>query len=288
MCGIRDQTDRKFPARPTLCGLSNRVETIFGELRATGRRGLMPFVCGGYPALSSTAAVLPALQRAGASIVEIGIPFSDPIADGPVIAAAMHDALRLGATPLEVFDQVASVREQVSIGLVAMCSVSIVQRMGGAAGFCKQAKAAGFDGVIVPDVPLEESGEIRSAAAEAGLTASLLVAPTSPRERVPAIARASTGFVYLLARTGITGEREEAPEVEGMVRMIREATDLPIACGFGISKAEHVRAVVRDGGADAAIMGSALVRRMGDAAAGGKDPIEGAERFVRELAAGLA
>jgi len=247
----------------------------------------MPFVCGGYPALSSTAAVLPALERAGASIVEIGIPFSDPIADGPVIAAAMHEALRLGATPLEVFDQVASVRGQVSIGLVAMCSVSIVQRMGGATGFCRQAKSAGFDGVIVPDVPLEESGEIRSAASGAGLTASLLVAPTTPRERVAAIAKASTGFVYLLARTGITGEREEPPEVSGMVRMIRETTDLPIACGFGVSTAEHVRAVVRDGGAEAAIVGSALVRRMGDAAAGGKDPIEGAERFVRELAAGL-
>jgi tryptophan synthase alpha chain len=245
----------------------------------------MPFVCGGYPALSTTAAVLPAMERAGATIVEVGIPFSDPIADGPVIAAAMHEALKLGATPLEVFDQVASVRGQLSIGLVAMCSVSIVQRMGGAAAFCKQAKAAGFDGLIVPDAPMEESGEIRTAAAAAGLTASLLVAPTTPRERVAKIARTCSGFVYLLARTGITGEREDAPEVAGMVKMIREVTDLPIACGFGISKAEHVRAVVRDGGADAAIVGSALVRRMGSPA--GKDPIAEAERFVRELAAGL-
>lgn len=251
----------------------------------------MPFICGGHPAnmppqdaVPITALLLPALERAGASIVEVGIPFSDPIADGPVIAAAMHEALRHGATPLAVFDQVASVRAELSIGLVAMCSISIVHRLGGAAGFCRQAAAAGFDGLIVPDIPLEESGEIREAAAGAGLRLSLLIAPTTPPARAAQIARASTGFVYLLARTGITGERQEAPQVAGLVRTIQDATDLPIACGFGISTPEHVRAVVREGGADAAIVGSALVRRMGQAG----DPIAEAERFIRELAGGLA
>jgi tryptophan synthase alpha chain len=245
----------------------------------------MPFVCAGYPAVGTTAAVLPALQRAGAAIVEIGIPFSDPIADGPVIAAAMHDALKGRITPMAVFDQVAQVRAQLSIGLVAMCSISIVSRMGGPAGFCKQAANAGFDGIIIPDVPLEESGPVTEAAAAAGLTASLMVAPTTPRERMGAIARASSGFVYLMARTGITGEQAEAPRVAGTVRALRQVTDLPIACGFGISRPEHIRAVVHEGGADAAIVGSALVRRMGEAAGAGKDPVAEAELLTRELAA---
>lgn len=264
--------------------MDNRIEAIFRDLRASAGRALMPFVCGGHPGPGATAAVLPALQEAGASIVEVGIPFSDPIADGPVIAAAMHEALKAGSTPLSVMDEVASVRARLTIGLVAMVSVSIVHRLGGPAGFSRQARAAGFDGLIVPDVPLEESAELRAAAAAEGLTLSLLVAPTTPPDRAAAITRACTGFVYMVARAGITGERAEAPDIGPRVAALREATPLPIACGFGISNAEHVRAVVAE--ADAAIVGSALVRRM--AAAGG---VEGAAaeagRFCRELAEGL-
>jgi tryptophan synthase alpha chain len=248
----------------------------------------MPFICGGYPARETTAAALLALEHAGASIVEIGIPFSDPIADGPVIAAAMHEALGTGATPLEVFNQVASVRDRLNIGLVAMCSVSIVQRMGGPDSFARNAKAAGFDGLIIPDVPLEEAGQIIAAGKATNLTVSLLVAPTTPPERAAEIARASTGFVYLLARTGITGERADAPDVTRLVAQIRRATDLPIACGFGISRPEHVAALIGPGGADAAIIGSAIVRRMGQARAEGKDPVGEAQTFVRHLATGLA
>lgn len=249
----------------------------------------MPFICGGYPTLDSTTAVLPALERAGASIVEIGIPFSDPIADGPVIAAAMHTALASGATPLEVFSQVAAARPHTDLGLVAMCSVSIIYRLGAGGDpspFCRRAAEAGFDGLIVPDVPLEESEPIRKAAAAAGLTCSLLVAPTTPPERAAAIARASTGFVYLLARSGITGERADAPEIGPIVATLRRSTDLPIACGFGISRPDHVAAVTRH--ADAAIVGTALVRRMGEAAAAGRDSVAEAEAFTRELEAGLA
>jgi tryptophan synthase alpha chain len=266
--------------------VAQRITAIFEDARRHRRRALMPYVCAGYPTLETPAAVLPALERAGASVVEIGIPFSDPIADGPVIAAAMHKALEGGATPLEVFDQVASVRSQVSLGLVAMCSVSIVHRMGGSDEFCGKAAAAGFDGLIVPDVPLEESAGIRQAAARAGLTCSLLIAPTTPPDRAKAIAAASTGFIYVLARTGLTGERAEAPEVGGMISLLRASTSLPIAVGFGISRADHVRAVVKH--ADAAIVGSALVRRMGQAAEGGSDPVAAAEAFTRELAVGLA
>ncbi len=252
----------------------------------------MPFICGGFPARDSTSELLPALERAGASIVEVGIPFSDPIADGPTIAAAMHNALSSGSTPLEVFDQIASVRGQVNIGIIAMCSISIAHRMGsggggGAGAFCKQAAAAGFDGLIIPDCPLEESAELRTAAASHGLTLSLLISPTSPPDRAVAIAQACSGFVYMLARTGITGESAAPPDISSRVRFLRSKTPLPIACGFGISTAEHVRAVVRDGGADAAIVGSALIRAQSEALKAGRDPLAAVDALVRSLAAGL-
>lgn len=263
----------------------NRIDQIFADLRGQTRRGLMPFVCGGFPGPGALTSVLPALQQAGASIIEVGFPFSDPIADGPVIAAAMHDALIAGATPRTVLDEVAAVRGRVGIGLVAMVSVSIVWRMGGPEGFIGQAAEAGFDGFIFPDATLEESAELRRAAAARGCTASLLIAPTTHPKRMQEIAKACTGFVYLLARTGITGERQEAPEIGRMVASLRQTTDLPIACGFGISSADHVRAVVRH--ADAAIVGSALVRRMRDALAAQRDPIVEAEVFTRDLARGL-
>lgn len=264
----------------------NRIDAIFQALRADGRRGLMPFVCGGYPAPGRLGDTLVALEGAGASIVEVGIPFSDPIADGPVIAAAMHEALMAGATPRGLFDEVRSARPGLGIGLVAMVSVSLVYRLEHGREFIRQAAEAGFDGLILPDVPLEESGAFLDLAREAGLTASLLVAPTTPPARVGEIARACSGFVYLLARTGITGERADAPEIEAQVKVLRGHTDLPIACGFGISTPAHVRAVVEH--ADAAIVGSALIRRMQEANAGGDDPVEAATSLVRSLSTGLS
>jgi tryptophan synthase alpha chain len=266
--------------------LPNRIDATFASLRAANRRALMPFIVGDHPAPAATPALLQSLDRAGAAVIEIGIPFSDPIADGPVIAAAMHRALAAGATPLKVFDQVASIRAQLRAGLVAMCSISIIWRMGGPAGFARQAAAAGFDGLIVPDVPLEEAGEILSAAKANSLTCSLLVAPSTTPARAAAIARACTGFVYLLARSGITGEQRDAPQVAAPVAALRAATDLPIACGFGISRPEHVAEVTRH--ADAAIVGSALVRRLEEAHAAGRDPAAEAENFIRDLSSGLA
>jgi tryptophan synthase alpha chain len=269
----------------------NRISSIFETLRASGRKGLMPFVCGGHGRPGLTAQVLPALDQAGASIIEVGIPFSDPIADGPVIASAMHQAIQPiaagggGATPMSVFDEVAASRASVKAGLVAMVSVSIVHRMGSFEGFSKHARNAGFDGMIIPDLPVDEAQEAISAAANHGLTLSLLIAPTTPADRVERIARSSTGFAYLLARAGITGERAEVPDISPLVAGIRRASPIPIACGFGISSAEHVRSITRH--ADAAIVGSVLVRRMHEAWQSEGDPVEVARGLVSELARGL-
>ncbi len=245
----------------------------------------MPFICGGFPRPGLTTDTLVALDAAGASVIEVGIPFSDPIADGPVIAAAMHRALKAGSTPASVFDEVRAARSRVNAGLVAMVSVSIVQRMGGPVGFIARAVDAGFDGFIFPDVPLEEAGALLEAAKAKDASASLLIAPSTSFARATEIAKASTGFVYLLARAGITGERQTIPDLGPRVRKLREITQLPIAVGFGVSTAEQVRAISRD--ADAAIVGSALVRRMTDASDGGRDPVAEAATFCRELVAGL-
>lgn len=275
----------------------NRVVRALGALRAEGRKGLMPFVCGGHPNLKTTRDVLPALARAGASVVEVGFPFSDPIADGRTISAAMHKALIAGVTPRGIFESVHEARESGKIddlGIVAMVSVSIVWKMG-IERFVSEAKDAGFDGFIFPDAPVEVSGELLGPVREAGLVASLLVAPTTPKERLSKIAEACSGFVYLLARMGITGERSIRagdvpkgwPTIPERVAALREHTDLPIACGFGISTPEDVRAIVSGGGADAAIVGSALVKRMDRAAGQGGDPVGAAETLIRSLRVGL-
>lgn len=280
--GVRAEQD--LPTEAVRAASGNRVDRVFAQLRAEGKRGLMPFVCGQHPAPGATGRVIEAVASGGASVIEVGIPFSDPIADGPVIAAAMHEALVAGSTPAGVFEAVAEVRERVECALVAMVSVSIVWRVG-AQAFIDQARGAGFDGFIFPDCPLDEGGELSKRAADAGMTCSLLIAPTTTPERAEKIAGASTGFVYLLARSGITGERADAPDVSGRVARVREWTDLPIACGFGISTAAHVRAVTQH--ADSAIVGSALVRRLSEAHAAGRDVAEEAGGFVRELAGGL-
>ncbi len=266
----------------------NRVEAAFARLRAEGRKGLMPFLCGGRPSLGAMGGMLAAAERGGASVVEIGFPFSDPIADGPVIAAAMHEALLAGVTPRGVLDAVAAARAGVGVGIVAMVSVSLAHRLG-VRDFVRDAKAAGFDGFIFPDAPLEEAERFAGPARDSGMTASLLVAPTTPMARVERVARACSGFVYVLARAGITGGAGgEWRGLSARIAEIRGVTDLPLACGFGVSTAEDVRAAVLEAGADAAIVGSALVRRVEEAARAGKDAAEATHRFVDSLRAGLA
>ena len=263
----------------------NRIDSIFNELRGQSRGALMPFVTAGYPNLDVTRRLLPKIEAAGAQICELGIPFSDPIADGPVIQASMTDALQAGTTPGGVFDVVKQLRAELSMGLVAMVSYSIVHRIGTEA-FVSRAADAGFDGFIFPDLPPEEALAIRNVVQDAGMTCSYLIAPTTPDDRAMELAKASSGFVYQVALTGITGERDRLPEgLIDRIKTLRGVTDLPIAVGFGVSNADHVQTITEV--ADAAIVGSALIRRMGDAVANDSDPAETAGSFVRELASGL-
>ncbi len=260
---------------------TNRILHTFADLRASGRKGLLPFVTAGYPSLEATEALLPRLAKAGGAVIEVGIPFSDPIADGPVIAESMHAALVAGCTPAKVFASVKRVRSATGAALVAMVSVSIVDRIGLVA-FTRDAAAAGFDGLIVPDIDLDDAPALRAACDAAGIACTLLVAPTSSQARIERIVAQCTGFVYALARVGITGERAGLPDVRAVVERIRAATKLPIAAGFGISTPEQVRAVVEH--ADGAIVGSALVRRMRDAISAGEDPVDAAVTLVSALA----
>ena len=246
----------------------------------------MPFLTAGDPDIQTTARLLPAIERAGGSIVELGIPFSDPIADGPVIQASMAYALDRQVAPRQVLDLVADARADLTLGLVAMVSYSIVHRLG-PESFIADASEAGVDGLIIPDLPPEESEAARGAAADAGLTCSFLVAPTTPMARARVLAKASTGFVYLVARAGLTGEQRSLPEdLPRHIEQIRSVTDLPIAVGFGISDADHVRQVVQV--ADAAIVGSAIMRRIAQHRQGNANGLVGhVEQFVGELAGGL-
>lgn len=265
----------------------SRIDDIFRDLRAGGRKGLIPYVCAGHPAGVTIVQTLRAVHQAGARIVEVGFPFSDPIADGPVIAAAMHEALGRGCSPRRVFEEIADARRDpalADLGLVGMVSVSIVWRLG-IEQVIASAIRSGLDGFIFPDLPADEDDDLVGRVRDAGLTASLLIAPTTPPARAQRIAHMSSGFVYLLARAGITGESTAPPEIADRVRMLRNVTDLPVACGFGISSAAHVRSVVTH--ADAAIVGTALVRSMDEAVKAGRDPASAAGTLVRELATGL-
>lgn len=260
----------------------NRIDSIFETHAAQGGKALMPFITAGDGGVDKLSQIIPALERGGASICEIGIPFSDPIADGPVIQASMTRALDAGIKVEQVFEQVAAIRSQTELGLVAMVSYSIVYRIGLDA-FVKQSAQAGFDGFIFPDLPLEESHAARDAAADAGLILSMLIAPTTPIDRAQQIAAASTGFAYVVSRRGITGESSSLPpDLPDRLAKLREVAEVPMAVGFGISTADQVRDVVSV--ADAAIVGSAMVRRLHEHP---DDPAGQAEAMTRELAAGL-
>ncbi len=242
----------------------------------------MPFVPAGYPNLEATAALLPAIEAGGASLIEIGIPFSDPIADGPTIQAAFTDALKKKLKVVDVFRTIAQTRGKISIPLVAMVSYSIVFRYG-LERFLADAKTSGFDGLILPDLPPPEAQLVCQTVRAAGLETILLVAPSSSPQRRKEIADLCSGFVYYLSVSGITGERDRLPaDLPGNVGELKRLTDRPVCVGFGIHKAEQVAELAKV--ADGAIVGSAIVSVMRQHLNEGPRAIAAAvEKYCREL-----
>lgn len=236
------------------------IDDRFRELRTTGKKAFIPFITAGDPSLEMTAQVLHVLSECGAAIGEVGIPYSDPIADGPVIQASYTRALNAGVKLKHIFDTVSGVAPQLHMPLASMVSYSIIQRIG-AEKFLAQAQQAGFAGAIVPDLLVEEATELRELCRARDFSLIHLVTPTTPAERMLRIAESSTGFLYFVSITGITGERSELPpDLIDKVGWLRERTELPICIGFGISKVEHVKLLAPV--ADGLIVGSALVRRL--------------------------
>ena len=236
------------------------ISDVFAPLRQRKQIALMPFIPAGYPDLATTEVALAAIEAAGGNLIEVGFPFSDPIADGPVVQESFTVALSKKLKIGDVFESIARVRERVSIPLVSMVSYSIVYRYG-IDRFVATAKQAGFDGLILPDLPPPEAQAICDRVRTGGLDTILLVAPTTTPQRRAEIARLSSGFIYYLSVSGITGERDQLPaNLEENVRQLKGLTDRPVCVGFGISKPAHV-AQLR-GVADGAFVGSALVKRM--------------------------
>jgi tryptophan synthase alpha chain len=246
----------------------NRIDALFSRLRSENRRALMPFVTAGDPDLATTAMLINELVSRGSHVLEVGIPYSDPIADGPVIAASYHRALQRGVKVSHIFQTLRTLRAEGSARfndtpMVSMVSYAIIHRIG-AERYLNDAATAGLDGLIVPDLPVEESQALMEKATLRNLKLIQLITPTTPRPRAVEIARSTTGFIYYVSVAGITGERKSLPsELVETVGWLRTQTDLPICIGFGISGPDQVRQLAPV--ADGLIIGSAIVRRLADA-----------------------
>ena len=235
-----------------------RIGRLFDRLRREQRKGFIGYLTAGDPSLDQTPGLVAALERGGVDLIELGVPFSDPIADGPVIQRAAERALRGGASLRKVLEAASEIRRGSEVPLLLFTYLNPVMRYGFEA-LARDAAAAGIDGVLLTDVSVEEAGAYVERMRWQGLDTVFLAAPTSTERRLRLIAKYSTGFVYLVSRTGVTGERDSvAGSVAPLVAAVRRVTDLPLAVGFGISKPEHVAAVGEL--ADAVVVGSAFVR----------------------------
>jgi len=259
----------------------NPVDALFARLRAEGRKAFMPFLTAGDPDLATTAALLSRVAAAGADLIELGFPFSDPIADGPVVQASYTRALDRGLKMADVFASLRDVTSAPQFGtpVAGMVSYSLIHRRGPEA-FVAASKAAGLSGLIVPDLVADEADEFAAVCRHADCKLILLVTPTTTPERAERIVRLCTGFVYCVSVVGITGERDRLPaELTQQLGRLRTMTDLPLCVGFGVSRPEHVRHLKEI--ADGVIVGSALVKKLEQ---GGPDAVV---ETVRELSAAL-
>jgi tryptophan synthase alpha chain len=262
----------------------SRLDETFRHLRARGERALVPYFTAGDPSLADTRRLVVEAARRGADVIELGVPFSDPLADGPVVQRAGARALAAGASVPRVLETVAALRAEVDVPLVLMTYYNPVLAFGLKA-FARTAVDAGGDGAIVVDMPPEESEPLASEAAAAGLDLVYMVAPTSTPPRVRLIGKTSRGFIYVVSLTGVTGERQELPaDMTAQVGAIRRVTAMPVCVGFGISTPAQVAAVGRV--ADGAIVGSAIVRLV-EARAGSASLVDDVGKFIAELKAPL-
>ncbi len=268
----------------TVRPVGSRLVEAFSGRAAGDLPGLIPYITAGYPHRSDTVPLLLAAERAGCLAAEVGLPFSDPLADGPTIQRTSQQALHNGMTVNLALDQVADARAQgLALPLALMTYVNPIMSYG-QDRFAHDAAAAGADALIVPDVPLEEAGDLRRAADEAGLALILLVAPTTPDARLAAACAHASGFVYCVSVTGITGARTEiGQEAMDLLNRVRRVTDLPRALGFGLSTHRHMLAL--RGNAEGAVVGSALLNAV---AADSADPAGACERFLRGMISGGA
>lgn len=268
-----------------------RIADAFRRARDERRTAVVAFLAAGDPDYETTVALARAAVAVGADLIELGSPFSDPLADGPVIQAAYTRALAAGATTAGALECAGRIAKETGAPVVLMTSLNCVLAHG-LERYCAAAAAAGVSGILVPDLPIEDAGPLREAAAATGLGTVFLVAPDTPADRTERLAAASTGFVYLLRRRGVTGVGGGAVELADRVARLREAGTVPVAVGFGVATRADAAEIADT--ADGIIVGSALVRAAFEAAAGAKSEVEGRERAaaavaerISEITAGL-
>ena len=258
----------------------SRIDDRFKALKAGKKTGLVAYVTAGDPDLPRSAEILKRLDAAGADVLEVGVPFSDPLADGPVIQRATERALASGTTLPKVLEMLKGVRASISAPIVIFSYANPILRMG-LDRFVEQAAAAGVDGVLTLDMPPEEGEAFRQAFAKARIDTIFLLSPTTTAERIGRAAKLGSGFLYGISRLGVTGVRDTVDEsAENLARRVKAETAMPLALGFGVSKPEHVRAIGQ--WADAAVVGSALVNVIAEH---GKSPqlLDEVEKYVRWL-----
>ena len=239
----------------------NSIAQRFQHLKQNSECALIPFITAGDPDLATTAKALEVLANSGADMIELGVPYSDPLADGPTIQAAATRALQKGVNLEDVLEVVKAVTSKTEVPIILFTYYNPIYYRG-IEFFLKQVKDAGISGLVVPDLPLEEAEVLLKPAADIGIEVTLLVAPTSSQERIVAIAAKSQGFIYLVSVTGVTGTRTQmATEIKDLLSDLHSTTTKPIGVGFGISSPEQAKQV-KDWGADAVIVGSAVVKRL--------------------------
>ncbi len=259
----------------------NRIDKKFKELKKRGKKAFIAYVTAGDPDLKMTVRIVLALERAGVDIIELGIPFSDPVADGPTIQAASQRALANGASLKKIFALVKGLRRKTEIPLVFMTYYNPVFKFG-FEKFFRTCRGTGVDGVIVPDLPFEEADDAVRSGYKNHVAVIFLAAPTSTGPRIRTIAAKSKGFIYYVSLTGVTGARKKLPvEISSNIAAIKSMTDKPVAVGFGISDAKQARSIARV--ADGVIVGSAIVKIISE----NKDTIAGISRLARRLASAI-